>query len=69
MDVRVLISNDKEKIRAELEAKLPAALKDGGRYILMSDHSIPPDVHFETMQYFLETGRALSREILGREAG
>ncbi|MFW5856298.1 MAG: uroporphyrinogen decarboxylase family protein [Planctomycetota bacterium] len=68
MDVRTLISNDRAQIDAELEAKLPAALADDGGYVLMSDHSIPPEVEFETMQYFFQTGKAMSRKLLARNA-
>ncbi|MHB9132940.1 MAG: uroporphyrinogen decarboxylase family protein [Armatimonadota bacterium] len=67
IDARVLISNDRAQIDAEMEAKLPPILENGGAYILMSDHSIPPDVDFETMQYFFARGREMSRELLSRK--
>jgi uroporphyrinogen decarboxylase len=64
IDARVLIANDRTQIDAEMEAKIPYVLRNGGRYILMSDHSIPPQVDFSTMQYFFARGREMSRELL-----
>jgi uroporphyrinogen decarboxylase len=55
MDARVLVANDRDAIRAELEAKLPPAMEGSG-YILHSDHSIPGEVDYATYRYFLETG-------------
>jgi uroporphyrinogen decarboxylase len=57
IDVRTLISNDRKQIAAELERKIPAVLRQGCGYILHSDHSIPPDVNYETLCYFFERGR------------
>lgn len=42
IDVRVLATNDREKVRAEALRKLNAA--KGGGYIAQSDHSVPEDV-------------------------
>ena len=39
-------------------------LEAGGAYILQSDHTIPPQVNFETMRYFFGRGRELSGEIM-----
>ncbi len=64
MDVRALLTNDPACIDAELASKLQAVLGNGGRYILMSDHSIPPQVDFATMQYFFARGREISRHVL-----
>jgi uroporphyrinogen decarboxylase len=64
IDARVLATNDRAQIDAELASKLPTVLGHGGRYILMSDHSIPPQVDFSTMQYFFATGREMSRNVL-----
>jgi uroporphyrinogen decarboxylase len=55
MDVRELISNDLNRVRRELETKLPAAMEGGG-YILQVDHSVPDQVNYETYKYFVETG-------------
>jgi uroporphyrinogen decarboxylase len=63
IDVRTLISNDRKQIDAELESKIPPML-DGG-YILHSDHSIPPEVNHETLVYFFEKGREISRKHAG----
>jgi uroporphyrinogen decarboxylase len=52
-DVRTLISNDKEQIDKEFE-KVEYVLKNGGGYILHSDHSEPPEIEYETIVYFLE---------------
>ena len=51
IDVRVLCSNDKNKIDAELEAKIPI-VKKGFNYAAHSDHSIPKTVKYETYCYF-----------------
>jgi uroporphyrinogen decarboxylase len=68
IDARALISNDRDQIEAELQAKVRPVLEAGGAYILMSDHSIPPQVDFETMQYFFARGRELSREVFKEKA-
>ncbi len=60
IDVRVLYTNDKAQIDAELEAKIPI-VKEGYGYILHSDHSIPKTVNYETFQYFIEKGLALGK--------
>jgi uroporphyrinogen decarboxylase len=61
--VRTLISNDRAQIDAEMEAKIPYLMKKGCGYILHSDHSEPPEVDYETIQYFLERGRELGRSL------
>lgn len=61
IDVREIISNDRARIAAELNAKIPPMMKAGCGYILHSDHSIPPDVEHETMHYFVETGREMNK--------
>ncbi len=61
IDERVLISNDKHNIDEELEKKIPQMIKNGGGYILHSDHSEPPDVEYETMRYFIDRGRELAK--------
>jgi uroporphyrinogen decarboxylase len=60
IDVRVLYSNDKARIDAELAAKIPA-VKHGFGYTLHSDHSIPDQVEYETYRYFVERGMELGR--------
>jgi len=66
IDVRELCSNDRRRIDAELYAKLPPVLEAGAGYILHSDHSIPPEVNYDTLRYFFDKGRAISREVFGR---
>lgn len=58
IDVRVLYTNDKEKIDQELEAKIPIVKGHYG-YVLHSDHSIPNTVHYDTYKYFVEKGLEL----------
>jgi uroporphyrinogen decarboxylase len=55
IDVRVLYTNDKRQIDAELEAKIPIVKQNYG-YVLHSDHSIPNTVHYETYRYFVQRG-------------
>ena len=55
MDARTLETNNFTAVRAELEAKLPAAMAGGG-YVLQVDHSVPSGVNYATYKYFLETG-------------
>lgn len=58
IDARVASTNDKEVIKKELETIIPAAKAKNG-YIIHSDHSIPPQVDYETYRYFLETAKSL----------
>lgn len=58
IDVRVLYTNDRRQIDAELEAKIPL-VKQGYGYVLHSDHSIPDTVEYETYRYFVQKGLAL----------
>ncbi|MGI6704833.1 MAG: uroporphyrinogen decarboxylase family protein [Clostridia bacterium] len=58
IDVRVLYTNDKKKIDAELEAKIPTVMGNYG-YVLHSDHSIPNTVDHDTYQYFIKKGLEL----------
>ena len=60
MDARTLISNDKKEIRKELDYKLKSVM-DGSGYILHTDHSVPPQVNYESYKYFLEYGLSLGR--------
>lgn len=55
MDVRELISNDRDRVRRELESKLPQAMEGSG-YVLQVDHSVPHQISYETYKYFVETG-------------
>ncbi|MDD4889219.1 MAG: uroporphyrinogen decarboxylase family protein [Phycisphaerae bacterium] len=58
MDERVLETNDRRAVLAELERKLPAAMAGGG-YVLQVDHSVSNLVDYETYRYFVETGLKL----------
>jgi uroporphyrinogen decarboxylase len=58
IDVRVLYSNDRAQVDAELEAKVPVVKGHCG-YTLHSDHSIPNTVHYDTYRYFVERGLEL----------
>jgi len=61
VDVRCLISNDFAQIDEEMDRKILPVVQGGGGYILHSDHSEPPEINYETMQYFVERGRKLGR--------
>jgi uroporphyrinogen decarboxylase len=58
MDIRTLETNRKKAVEAELRKKLPAAMKGSG-YILHTDHSVSPRVHYETYRHFLDGGRKM----------
>lgn len=64
IDVRHLIANDRDALEREMRGKIPVVLRSGSGYILHSDHSEPPDVEHETMHFFLDRGREISREVL-----
>jgi len=53
IDVRVLYSNDKQQIDAELERIIPI-VKQGNNYIAHSDHSIPKTVTYDTLRYYFD---------------
>jgi len=57
LDVRELISNDLSRIDAELDRKIPELLRRGRGFIVHSDHSIPPQVDFESMTHWYERAR------------
>ena len=60
MDAREIISNDPDRIEAELQRRLPPLLEMGVGYILHSDHSIPPDVEYDSLAYFIRRGREIT---------
>jgi len=60
IDVRVLMTNDPEQIRAEVRAKLGAAMPYHG-FIYHSDHSIPPGVTLESYRILLDEVRRVGR--------
>lgn len=55
MDERVLETNDRRAVEAELVSKLPAAMTGSG-YVLQVDHSVSPLVEYETYRFFVERG-------------
>jgi uroporphyrinogen decarboxylase len=58
IDVRVLYTNDKVQIDAELEKKIPTVMRGFG-YALHSDHSIPNTVDYPIYRYFIDKGLEL----------
>ena len=52
VDVMTLLTNDRNKIEAEVKAKLAAGMATKG-YIYHSDHSVPPQVSWETYQFII----------------
>jgi len=65
IDVRVLATNDRPKVRREVLTKLNAA--KGGGYILQSDHSIPDNVAPATYDYVVQLLREHGRYPLDLE--
>jgi hypothetical protein len=55
IDVRVLATNDRQKVRREVLTKLNAA--KGGGYIFQSDHSVPDNVAPATYEYVMQLVR------------
>ncbi len=60
VDARALISNDRTIIDAEMDRTIAPLMAMGCSYVIHSDHSIPPEVKFETLQYFFERGRRMT---------
>ncbi len=60
MDVRVLYSNDQDRIDAELRSKIPV-VKGRHGYVLHSDHSIPDQVEYESYRFFVDRGMELGQ--------
>ncbi len=59
IDVRVLATNDRARIRREVLTRLNAA--KGGGYIAQSDHSVPGDVDFASYDYVVQLVREHGR--------
>lgn len=59
VDIRIIAGNDRAAIDAEIDRKVRPVLERGGGYILHSDHSIPPDVEHDALQYFFQHGSRL----------
>lgn len=58
MDIRTLVTNDRDAIEAELQSKMPIVMEGSG-YMLHSDHSIPDQVEYETYKFFHDRGLEL----------
>jgi uroporphyrinogen decarboxylase len=63
IDVRVLATNDRAKVRREVLTKLNAA--KGGGYIFQSDHSMPDNVDPATYDYVVQLVREYGNYPLG----
>ena len=59
IDVTVLNTNDKDKVRAEIEHKITTLRDMRIPYIFHSDHSVPPDIHLDTYQFAVDTFRSI----------
>ena len=57
IDVTVLNTGDRDKIRAEVERKTKGMAERRAAYCFHSDHSIPPDVSYADYQFALEVFR------------
>ena len=60
IDVTVLATNDRDKIREELHSKMKAAMPYHG-YMYHSDHSIPPGVTLDTYRWLLDEVRRVGK--------
>lgn len=60
VDARALISNERTLLDAEMDRTIAPLMEMGCSYVIHSDHSIPPEVKFETLQYFFERGRRMT---------
>ncbi len=54
IDVTVLNTNDRDLVKEEVKGKLNALYKMGADYVFHSDHSVPPDVDFDTYRYAVD---------------
>jgi len=57
MDIRIFESNDKEIIKKEVGYYLDGMKARGARLLFASDHSITPNVHYDTYRYVLDVYR------------
>lgn len=55
IDVLKICSNDKKTIDEELESKIPIVKQKNG-FCLHSDHTIPPTVNYDILQYMINRG-------------
>jgi uroporphyrinogen decarboxylase len=66
IDIRILATNDFKAIDEELNRKILPILEMDGGYILHSDHSIPPEVEHDTLEYFFQHGRRITERFRAR---
>jgi len=59
INIVVLETNDRKKIREEITGKIEALRKMRIPYFFHSDHSIPPTVRLETYRYALDLAREI----------
>jgi uroporphyrinogen-III decarboxylase len=52
IDIMAMMNNDRERIEAEIVAKFAAGMATHG-YAYHSDHSIPPQVSWETYRFII----------------
>ena len=57
IDVTVLNTGDRDRIRAEVELKVKGMVQRGAGYCFHSDHSIPPDVSYDSYRFAVEVMR------------
>lgn len=57
MDIRIFESNDKEIIKKEVGNYIDGMKARGARLLFASDHSITPNVHYDTYRYVLDVYR------------
>ncbi len=61
IDIRIIASNDRKQIDAELERKILPVVEAGSGFIVHSDHSIPPEVEHDSLVYFFEQGSKMAQ--------
>lgn len=59
-DARVLSTNDRDRIEAELCGKIPV-VKQGYGYVLHTDHSVPDQVEYASYRFFVDRGLELGQ--------
>lgn len=57
MDIRIFESNDKEIIKKEVGNYIDGMKERGARLLFASDHSITPNVHYDTYRYVIDVYR------------
>ncbi|MFZ2656872.1 MAG: uroporphyrinogen decarboxylase family protein [Victivallales bacterium] len=63
IDIRIIASNDRRQIDAELERKILPLADAGSGFIVHSDHSIPPEVEHDSLVYFFEQGSKMASRV------